>query len=113
MVSVHPETGERALLLGGFARSIRGLSAPEGHDVIRTLQAHVTTLENTVRWQWRDGDVAFWDNRATQHYAIADYGDRARRVQRITVGGHLPVGVDGRHSEIIRGDSTHYTPAAA
>lgn len=113
VVSVHPETGERTLLLGSFARSIRGLSQAEGHDVLRTLQAHVTTLENTVRWQWREGDVAFWDNRATQHYAIADYGDQPRRVQRITIGGHLPVGVDGRPSVVIRGDSTHYTPAAA
>jgi len=39
------------------------------------FQRHVTRLENTVRWRWAPGDVAIWDNRATQHYAIDDYGD--------------------------------------
>ena len=42
------------------------------------LQARVTRLENTVRWSWQQGDVAIWDNRATQHYAVDDYGDQRR-----------------------------------
>ena len=42
------------------------------------LQSRVTRLENTVRWRWAAGDVAIWDNRATQHYAINDYGDQRR-----------------------------------
>jgi taurine dioxygenase len=113
VVRVHPETGERALLIGGFARHIRGLGSSESADLLRILQHHVTTLEHTVRWKWRAGDVAFWDNRSTQHYAIADYGDRSRRLQRITVAGEVPVGVDGRESVSIRGDSSPYTPVAA
>jgi taurine dioxygenase len=112
VVAVHPETGERALLLGGFARTIRGLSPSESADLLRIFHAHVTKPEHTVRWTWREGDVAFWDNRSTQHYAVADYGDQPRRLQRITIAGHLPIGVDGRRSQSLKGDSTHYTPAA-
>ena len=44
-------------------------------DLIRIFQTYVTRPENTVRWTWEEGDVAIWDNRATQHYAIYDYGD--------------------------------------
>jgi taurine dioxygenase len=67
-------------------------------------------LENTVRWRWQPGDVVFWDNRSTQHYAIADYGEAPRRVQRVTVGGEVPIGIDGRRSIALAGDSGGYTP---
>jgi hypothetical protein len=53
--------------------------------------AHVTRLENTVRWNWAPGDVAMWDNRSTQHYAINDYGDRTRVMRRMTIVGEVPV----------------------
>jgi taurine dioxygenase len=62
------------------------------------LQSHVLRLENTVRWRWQEGDVAIWDNRATQHYAINDYGQRKRVMRRVTIQGDAPVGVDGRRS---------------
>jgi len=77
------------------------------------LQHYVTRPENTVRWRWRAGDVAFWDNRATQHYAVADYGNQPRRVQRVTIAGDVPVGLDGRKSEVVKGDSTAYNSARA
>ena len=51
-----------------------------------------------MRWRWAAGDVAIWDNRATQHYAINDYGDQPRVVRRVTIAGDVPVGVDGRRS---------------
>ncbi len=76
---------------------------------IRLLQSYVTRPENTVRWRWKVGDVAFWDNRATQHYALADYGDQPRHVQRVTiVGDDIPVSIDGKRSEAIKGDSSAY-----
>ncbi|MFW8642453.1 TauD/TfdA family dioxygenase [Rhizobium beringeri] len=43
-----------------------------------------------MRWRWRAGDVAIWDNRATQHYAVNDYGDQHRVVRRATVDGDVP-----------------------
>jgi alpha-ketoglutarate-dependent taurine dioxygenase len=64
----------------------------------------VIRLENRVRWRSAPGDVAMGDNRATQHYAIADYGTMGRRVQRITRAVDIPVGVDVRASVICRGD---------
>ena len=42
------------------------------------------------RWRWRQGDVAIWDNRATHHYAIADYGDAERTIHRVTLEGEAP-----------------------
>jgi len=54
------------------------------------LQNRVTRLENTVRWNWRQDDVAIWDNRATQHFAINDYPAETRIMRRITVCGDTP-----------------------
>ena len=98
VVHVHPETGERNLLLGHFVKNLIGLPSADSAHLFQVLQNHVTRLENTVRWKWQVGDVAIWDNRATQHYAINDYGDQHRLVRRVTVDGVAPVSVDGRRS---------------
>lgn len=98
VVQVHPVTGERALILGHFVKKLLGFNGHDGAHLLAVLQAHVTKLENTVRWSWSEGDVAIWDNRATQHYAINDYGDAHRVVRRVTVAGEPGVGVDGRRS---------------
>lgn len=98
VVHVHPETGERNLLLGHFVKHLIGLPSSDSAHLFQLLQSHVTRLENTVRWRWQVGDVAIWDNRATQHYAINDYGDQHRLVRRVTVDGVAPVSVDGRRS---------------
>ena len=113
VVRVHPETGERALLLGGFAQRIVGLSGEESRAVIGMLQDRVPTPENTVRWHWTEGDVAMWDNRSTQHYAVNDYGDIHRVVKRVTVAGAVPVGIDGRPSIALRGDASAYSVVGA
>lgn len=111
VVRVHPETNEPALLLGGFAQRIVGYRSAESIDILRTLQGVVTRPENTVRWQWQAGDVAIWDNRATQHYAIYDYGSRHRKVQRVTTAGSVPMGLDGQASESLQGDASGYYTA--
>ena len=98
VVHVHPETGERHLLLGHFVKRFVGYSSTDSARLFSILQDHITRLENTVRWRWSVGDVAIWDNRATQHYAINDYGDQLRIVRRVTVAGDVPVSVDGRRS---------------
>jgi alpha-ketoglutarate-dependent sulfate ester dioxygenase len=113
VVRVHPETGERSLVLGGFARTVLGYSPQAGRDLIRILQEYVTRPEQTVRWQWRVGDLAIWDNRATQHYAISDYGAEHRRGERVTVAGPVPVGVDGRPSVALLGEASAYYAGAA
>jgi taurine dioxygenase len=112
-VRVHPETGERSLLLGGFARTIDGFGPQASRELIRILQDHITRPEHTARWQWRVGDLAIWDNRATQHYAIFDYGTAHRRGERVTVAGPVPVGVDGRPSVPLTGEASAYYAGAA
>ena len=112
-VRVHPETGEHSLVLGGFARTVLGFSPQASRDLIRILQEYVTRPEQTVRWHWRAGDLAIWDNRATQHYAIFDYGTAHRRGERVTVAGTVPVGVDGRPSVPLKGDATAYYRSGA
>jgi alpha-ketoglutarate-dependent taurine dioxygenase len=110
VVRVHPETGERALLLGHFVREFVGLNTKESHALFHALQDRVIRLENTVRWSWEPGDVAIWDNRATQHYAVADYGDHHRLLHRIALAGDVPVAIDGARS-ITRGggDAAHFS----
>ena len=99
-VRVHPETTERSLVLGGFARTVLGYSPQASRYLIRVLQEYITRPEQTVRWQWREGDLAIWDNRATQHYAIFDYDSAHRRGERVTVAGPVPVGVDGLERDL-------------
>jgi alpha-ketoglutarate-dependent sulfate ester dioxygenase len=109
VVRVHPETGERALLLGGFAKRILEVTGSESQALLRIFQDRITWLENTIRWNWGLGDVAMWDNRATQHYAVSDYGNQHRRMHRITLAGDIPVSVRGEHSRVISGDATEYS----
>ena len=90
-----------------------GFSPQASRDLIRILQEYVTRPEHTVRWKWRADDLAIWDNRATQHYAIFDYGTAHRRGERVTVAGPVPVGVDGRPSVALRGEATAYYRGAA
>ena len=98
VVRVHPETGERTLVLGHFVKKLLGYPTSDSDHLLQLLESYVIRLENTVRWRWSVGDVAIWDNRATQHYAINDYGDQHRVVRRVTVAGDVPVSVDGRQS---------------
>lgn len=104
VVQRHPITGELVLLVGHFAKRLVGLNAAESSQLLAQLKSHITTLENTVRWRWTQGDVAIWDNRATQHYAINDYGDQHRVVRRVTVVGEAAVGWDGSASVQLAGN---------
>ncbi len=113
VVRIHPETDEPTLLLGHFVRSLRGLSTADSADLFALLQRHITRLEHTVRWTWRPGDIAIWDNRATQHYAVADYDDLPRLLHRVTIAGDIPVGINGDTSVVRKGDASHYAPLAA
>jgi len=98
VVRVHPVSGERTLLLGHFVKQFAGLNSADSQRLFSILQDHITKPENTVRWRWRAGDVAIWDNRATQHRAIADFGVQRRHLRRATVNGDVPVAIDGNRS---------------
>ena len=113
VVRVHPETGRRVLLLGHFVKRFVGLGTTESADLFRVLQNRITRLENTVRWNWQLGDIAIWDNRATQHYGVADYDDQYRFLSRVTLAGDIPVDIHGRASRVVTGDASHYSPVVA
>lgn len=66
VVHVHSETGKKHLLLGGFAGRVEGYTTSESERLLSIFDSYVTRLENTVRWQWSEGDVVIWDNLATQ-----------------------------------------------
>jgi alpha-ketoglutarate-dependent sulfate ester dioxygenase len=103
VVRVHPETGERTLVAGDFVRGFVGMDSYESQTLLQMLQRRITMPENTIRWNWAAGDVAIWDNRATQHRAIDDYDDQYRLMRRVTVLGDVPVDVHGRRSRVISG----------
>ena len=102
--------GDRRALTGArpLREELRRLNASESTALFNLLQNRVTKLENTIRWTWQQGDVAIWDNRATQHYAVADFDEQRREVRRITVAGDIPVSIDGRRSEVILGDASEF-----
>ncbi|WP_310783994.1 TauD/TfdA dioxygenase family protein [Mycobacterium sp. Z3061] len=103
VVRVHPETGERTLVAGDFVRSFVDLDSRESSALFELLQNRITAPENTIRWNWQPGDVAIWDNRATQHRAVDDYDDQYRLMNRITLMGDVPVDVHGQRSRVISG----------
>ena len=101
VVRVHPETGERTLVAGDFVRGLVGFDAHESHAILELLQRRITVPENTIRWNWAPGDVAIWDNRATQHRAVDDYDDQSRIMHRVTLAGDVPVDIHGHSSRVI------------
>jgi len=111
VVRVHPATGERTLVLGHFVRNFVGLSTADSQRIFHILQDHILRQENVLRWRWKAGDVAIWDNRATQHYAVDDYGDQRRVMRRVTIAGDVPVSIDGRTSRILKQEQKLQTAA--
>ncbi|WP_408588102.1 TauD/TfdA dioxygenase family protein [Novosphingobium sp.] len=112
VVRVHPVSGQRSLLLGHFVKQFVGLNQADSARLFQILQDHITRPENVVRWNWRKGDVAFWDNQSTQHRAVADFGLQRRTLRRATVNGVVPVGIDGRQSRTVRKEkATQYQSA--
>ena len=92
VVRVHPVSGRwSAFVNPTFTQSVVGLSTEESDQVLASIYEIAAAPERTVRWRWRAGDVAIWDNRSTSHYASADYDGR-RVMHRVTVAGEVPVG---------------------
>jgi alpha-ketoglutarate-dependent taurine dioxygenase len=98
VVTVHPETGERSLMLGNVFSYFEGFTRTPGQHIYDALHFYATRPENSMRWHWRLGDVAIWDNRASLHYGVLDFDDQARSMRRISLKGVPPRGIDGRCS---------------
>jgi taurine dioxygenase len=93
VVRIHPETGRRTLFVNAiFTRQIVGLPEAESDALLLRLTREVSRPEHQCRFRWTPGAVAFWDNRATQHYASSDYWPQRRVMDRISVAGDVPLG---------------------
>ena len=93
VVRVHPVTGRKGLFVNPlFTTRICELTASESAVLLPYLWQHAVAPEFTCRFRWSPGAVAFWDNRATLHRPINDYGFTHRRMFRITVAGDRPFG---------------------
>jgi taurine dioxygenase len=96
VVRVHAETGEAALFVNAqYTVGLDGFAPHEAKPLLDILFAHGVRPEFQCRWRWEAGDVAFWDNRAVQHMAMADFTGHRRALHRTTVAGEVPVGVGG------------------
>ena len=92
VVRTHPQTGRRSLFVNAaFTRQIIGMEKSESDELLTFLYIQATVPEYQCRFRWRKNSVAFWDNRCTQHYALADFYPQKRTVERITICGDKPV----------------------
>jgi len=117
VVRVHPETGERALFVSpGFTSHLLDVSYTESEKLLEIFFEQITKPAYTVRFRWKAGDIAFWDNRATAHLGPQDLDhlDLERVLFRTTLVGEIPVGVDGFRSQIVQGQpfGTEVSPVA-
>jgi taurine dioxygenase len=88
VVITHPLSGRKSLYVNpGFTTRFDGKSPDESKPLLYKLFAHAMKPEFTSRFQWRPGSIAFWDNRATWHFALNDYHGEERLMHRITVAG--------------------------
>jgi len=91
VVRTHPVSHRKGLFVNeGFTTHINGIKPRESEALLKFLFAHAGQPEFILRWRWTAGDVAFWDNRNTQHYAVADYLPERRTMHRATVNGDEP-----------------------
>ena len=92
LVRTHPATGRRSVFLGGyFMRHVVGLRPAESDAVLGMLSSMLDEPRFQVRWKWTPGDLAIWDERTTNHRAVADHFPQVRAVRRCEVAGERPV----------------------
>ena len=87
LVLEHPRTGRKGLFLSTSAIGLTGVSAAEGESLLRHLVAHASAPQYQVRYSWRAGDFVLWDNQATWHIAVDDYGDAPRAYRKVIAAG--------------------------
>ena len=91
VVITHPHSGKKVLYVNeGFTHELVGTPEDEGKELLGFLTQQFDKPEHQVRFKWRPGSLAIWDNRAVQHKGVADYGNAQRRLVRIVAAGDRP-----------------------
>lgn len=91
VVRTHPETGRKALYVNRAHTShLRGMRRDDSAALLELLYKRADNPEIQCRFKWRKNSIAFWDNRASQHYANADYFPQPREMYRVTIAGDKP-----------------------
>jgi len=91
VVRTHPETGRRTLYVNEiFTSHVKGMDPRESESLLDVLFRQARVPEYQCRFRWTPGAIAFWDNRATQHYAVSDYFPARRVMERATIIGDRP-----------------------
>lgn len=86
MAPMHPVTGRRLLFVNrSFTQSVVGMLKAESDRLLQYLFSHLESPNFQVRFRWKNGSVAIWDNRTTQHFAVADYLPAYRRMHRVII----------------------------
>jgi taurine dioxygenase len=92
VVRTHPVTGRRCLYVNAiFTSHVEGLGREESEALLELLYRQTDVPEYQCRFRWEKNSIAFWDNRAVQHYAASDYDPERRVMERVTVVGDEPV----------------------
>jgi taurine dioxygenase len=92
VIRTHIETGRKALYVNGnFTVRFKDMTEEESAPLLRYLYQHAVRPELTCRFHWQPNSIAFWDNRAVQHYAVNDYDGKRRVMHRVTIEGERPV----------------------
>jgi taurine dioxygenase len=92
VVRTHPETGRKALYVNAaFTSHVVDMPRDESKRLLDLLYRQATVPEYQCRFRWRPDSIAFWDNRAVQHYAVSDYWPQHRVMERVTIIGDTPV----------------------
>ena len=85
VVRTNPDSGRKCIFVNAdFTRHIVGVDRHEAKGILNFLLDWLRKPEFMVHHQWEPGGIAVWDNRSTQHYALADYWPHRRVNQRVT-----------------------------
>lgn len=94
VVRTHPDTGARGIYTNRyFTHHVEGVSAQESTEILDRLERAIASPNVQCRVRWQVDTFVMWDNRCTQHFATSDFWPEERKVERVTVAGDRPLGV--------------------
>lgn len=91
VIRTHPDTQKKVIYVNAaFTQYIKGWEEEDSKEMLTYLYSRASVPEYQCRFAWEENSIAFWDNRACQHYANSDYWPNIRKVERVTIIGDRP-----------------------